>query len=162
MKKIDISTKKHPNTFTLVDDEDYKRINKYKWWGIEDNGRIYAIRKLSCDGYRIAVHMSREILRYVGGKDVDHKNHNTLDNQKTNLRLSTRSENCMNQRIAKNNKSGYKGVSRSNSGKKWVAKIRKDYKLIHLGYYINKIDAAKAYNEAALKLFGTFAYINEV
>lgn len=44
---------------------------------------------------------------------------------------------------------------------RWIAQIKCNYKSIHLGRFNNKVDAAKAYNEAAIKYFGEFARLNE-
>jgi len=161
MKKIDISTKKYPNTFALVDDEDYERMNKYKWNPQDHKSGLYAERQIRIKGMRnLKIKMSREIMRYVGGKIVDHKNHDSLDNRKDNLRLCTKSQNQMNKRIQKNNTSGYVGVSFRKELNKWQAYITKDKKRIYLGFHIKKSEAAEAYNKKALELFGEFANPN--
>jgi hypothetical protein len=61
-----------------------------------------------------------------------------------------------------NNSSGYKGVSFNNSSKKWRAQIWLNSKSYHLGLFIDPIDAARAYNEAALKYHGEFAHLNKI
>ena len=94
--------------------------------------------------------------------DVDHINHDGLDNRKENLRICTRSQNMMNQRVYKNNKSGYKGVYWHKANSYWVSQIRKNKKSIYLGYFKDKTVAAKAYNKAALEIFGKYALLNEV
>jgi hypothetical protein len=94
-------------------------------------------------------------------KQVDHINHNTLDNQKsTNLRVCTHSENLQNARKHKiSNTSPYKGVIIM--GKKAYAFIVVDKKKIRLGKFETPELAAVAYNKAAIKYFGEFACINE-
>ena len=161
MKKIDISTPKHPDTFALVDDEDYERINKYKWTPTNCNHKIYVQRKIYIKGFTdLTLLMHREIMRYVGGKEIDHINGNTLDNRKENLRRCTHSQNSMNKPKPTNNISGYKGVYFSKQKNKWHAEIRKEHKKHHIGFFINKIEAAKAYNQKALELFGEYAHLN--
>ncbi len=163
MKKIDISTEKYPDVFALVDDEDYERINKYKWHAIKTKWGWYAMRAIYVPKMKsVKLYMAKEILRYVGGKEVDHKNHNTLDNQKSNLRLCTSSQNSMNTRIRTDNVSGYKGVYFHRLAKKWLAQIVKDKKNYYLGLYNNKHDAGKAYNKKAKELFGEFAHLNKI
>ncbi len=59
-----------------------------------------------------------------------------------------------------NNTSGYKGVSLFGRDSKWKAQIQVDGKKRHLGYFDDKIEAAKAYDRAALELHGEFAVLN--
>ena len=76
----------------------------------------------------------------------------------TNLRPATRSENVANTRRRRSNTSGFKGVSK-NYGNKWMARIRKDDKLIYIGNFDSPEEAHAAYAEAAKRLFGDFANI---
>lgn len=93
---------------------------------------------------------------------VDHINRNGLDNYRCNLRPATRLQNRMNCGLSKRNKSGFKGVSWHKSCNKWVAKIEINDKSIYLGLFDDKIEAAKAYNAAAKKHFGEFAWLNPI
>jgi hypothetical protein len=117
--------------------------------------------------------MHREILGLNHGDRslVDHRNGNTLDNRRCNLRLATRAQNVFNtaKRKAKAT-SKYKGVTwskqaSSNGTKydgKWRAQIRHNSKLIHIGMFTNELEAARAYNSKAKELFGEFARLNDV
>lgn len=91
---------------------------------------------------------------------VDHINNNSLDNRKCNLRACTQTENARNRDKQKNNKSGYKGVSVH--GDRYRVKIHPNGKTIELGIYDDKKEAAKAYNAAAIKYFGEFAFLNKL
>lgn len=91
---------------------------------------------------------------------IDHIDRNKLNNQQENLRSATHSQNMMNRPKQKNNTSGFKGVSRDNRRQKWRANIQVKNKYMHLGYFDDPIDAAYAYDKAALKHFGGFAYLN--
>ena len=102
--------------------------------------------------------MSRVIMNCPKGKEVDHKNGNTLDNRHSNLRVCTHQENCRNRRPNKNCVSSYKGVSWFKG--KWTAIINCNGKHRYLGRFKNEIDAAKAYDKAAKKAFGEFACLN--
>ena len=93
---------------------------------------------------------------------IDHINGNSLDNRKLNLRICTNSQNLMNRGKNKNNTSGYKGVRLINSNKKWRAQIQYKKIFYHLGCFEKRIDAAKAYNEAAIKFHGEFANLNKI
>ena len=163
---------------SIVDDDDYERLNKYNW-SYTNHG--YAQRRKIIDGKSSIIHMHREImgLTFNDGKFVDHINGDRLDNRKENLRLCTRTENNHNMKIGKHNKSGFKGVFHRTVKKKylgrdgtrktyhhWCAKIMINRKAILLGTFPyteeGKIQAAKAYNEAARKYYGEFAYINDI
>jgi phage-related minor tail protein len=152
--------------YALVDDEDYKRLNKYKW---RMNKRGYACTSvwLKGTGKGTVLLMHRLVLNTPKGMDTEHRDQNKLNNQKSNLRVATRSQNMMNV-IRKNNPaahSKYKGVSklnRPNLKNKWLAYIRMDYKMHYFGYYATQEEAAHVYNQAAEQLFGDFASLNEI
>nr|WP_268987487.1 HNH endonuclease [Providencia alcalifaciens] len=91
---------------------------------------------------------------------IDHIDGDKLNNRIENLRICTHNQNQHNQGIRASNKSGYKGVSWMKSVKKWHAQICCNSKVTHLGLYTCKIEAAKAYDEAAKQLHGEFAWLN--
>ena len=100
--------------------------------------------------------MHRQILGCQADQQIDHRNHNTLDNRRSNLRLATPSQNAINRRKAK----GYKGVSRVRD--KWratIGSVRKKERR-HLGYFPSAERAAKAYDAAAIEMYGEFALLN--
>jgi len=91
---------------------------------------------------------------------VDHINGDGLDNRRANLRLATPSQNNCN-KPGFNKSSKYKGVSRTDLKKKqWRAVIHYNNEMIHLGRFCNEVAAAKAYDKAAKKYHGEFAYLN--
>lgn len=160
MKKIPLTQGK----YAIVDDEDYDKINSWKWYAHKDhkNGNFYAYRNETyASGKRKSVFMHREIFCTSSEMKIDHINGNGLDNRKENLRECNSSQNGANIQIGRrNNKSGYKGVCFKNRPKKWVAQITYRKKVYALGYYDNPIDAAKAYDKAAIRLHGEFAITN--
>lgn len=93
---------------------------------------------------------------------IDHINNVKWDNRRCNLRICNNSKNKANCRAYNNNKSGFKGVSWVRRDKKWRAQIQINGVKKNLGYFDNKVDAAKTYNAAARLLFGEFAYPNEI
>jgi HNH endonuclease/AP2 domain len=95
------------------------------------------------------------------GYETDHINRNGLDNRRSNLRFVTRSYNNQGKKY-EGKTSQYTGVSWYFRYKKWVALIRKDGKLHNLGYYEGEEDAARAYNEKALELYGSDAKVNKL
>lgn len=153
--------------FALVDDEDYNRIVKYKWLAKKGGNAYYAFRWACVKGPDFKIKR-----RYIGMhqlilnlpiseiREVDHMDGNGLNNQKSNLRDCSRSENMCNRSKLSNNTSGYKGVRWKKENNKWNSYIRKDNKVIHLGYFFCIIKAAKAYDIAAIKYHGEFARLN--
>lgn len=144
----------------LVDDDDYERVNQFKWQYTisRDRKTAYAI------GLAVDVDGKKKILNmhvFITGKRyMDHKDRNGLNNQKDNLRKATASQNMAN-RVLKpclSNPWGYKGVGKM--GKKWRARINHYYKNIHLGVYDCPHTAAIAYNKKALEFWDEFAILN--
>ena len=146
MKKIDISTKKYPNTFAMVDDEDFEYFNQWKW-NLSSSGyakRIQYVR-LGIRKYKNKIiWMHRLINNTPDGLFTDHKNRNKFDNTRNNLRTADKSLNGINRGKPSNNKSGYKGVYFDSWTGKWRAEIKIHYKKITLGRFINIKDAISA------------------
>lgn len=159
MKTITLKSKKHGSFLVLLDDEDFERVNSIKWYvNVNRNNEVY---NRSCK--TIHNYLSRFILNCLDKSfDIDHKNLNKLDNRKCNLRIATRSKNCMNKALQSNSTSGYKGVSFDRKVNKYRSYIKLNGKLLHTGFFVNPIDAAIAYNKAAIKHFGEFAKINQI
>jgi hypothetical protein len=157
MKQIKLTQSK----FALVSDEDYEYLNQWKWYALKQNNNIFLFYAVRCFK-RKTISMHRVIAERIGIKNPDHIDRNGLNNQRDNLREATRSQQVINQNLRKDNKSGYKGVSWDRRQKKWVARIQSNKKNLHLGYFDDIKEAARAYNEAALKYFGDFAVLNKV
>ena len=148
--------------WTIVEPEDYYRLNKYNW-GISGNGRVfYAVRNVKVGpGQTKMVSMHREIMNAPKGMEVDHRNWKTLDNRMANLRLATRAENNRHRRKRrKETVSQYTGVHLDRETGRWVARIWYQGKRIWLGSFESEIEAARAYDRAALKYHGEFAHLN--
>lgn len=151
--------------FAIVDDEDYEYLNQWNWSSVNNRKYPYARRHLKIEnGKPVHVLMHRIITNCPKNMQVDHINHNTLDNRKANLRICTKSDNQKN-RIGRSKVSGYKGISKANSkSNPWRVYISSGYKgkYFFLGNYKSQEMAAKAYNEAAKKYHGEFAYLNVI
>ena len=139
----------------LVDDADYEELAKYKW---HFAAKGYACRRK--DG--VIVYMHREITKAEKGFYVDHINHDTLDNRKSNLRCCSQSLNMANASLRADSKSGYKGVSWHTQKNKWTARIHVNGKGLHLGLFDSAHDAARMYNFWALDIFGEHALLNKI
>jgi HNH endonuclease len=96
----------------------------------------------------------------LGAKGVDHVDHDTLNNQRDNLRPATKSQNSHNQRPRSDSAAGYKGVSWLAQKNRWKATIHLDGKARHLGFYVSDIEAALAYDAAASETQGAYAFLN--
>jgi len=92
---------------------------------------------------------------------IDHKNKNTLDNRRSNLRICTHSQNQMNRGRTRANRSGYKGVGLEKGGKKYRARITANKKTHYLGSFEKPADAGKVYKEAAKTHHGEYVRIND-
>lgn len=153
--------------FAIVDERDFGWLSENRWHFCSNGSKGYAIRRPIIDGKQVFVSMHREIfLRHnsiviESGYLIDHINREPLDNRLTNLRLATIHQNSGNVSKTKTNKSGYKGVIRYPINGSWRASIKEHGKECHLGYYSTPEEAALAYNEAAIRIFGDFAYLNE-
>ncbi len=142
--------------FAIVDVDNYKRLNQYKWCLSGIKGQHYAIRK---DHGKI-VKMHHEILDVPEGMVCDHINHNRLDNRRCNLRICTLAQNGYNRLPNTTGTSRYKGVHRHKQVRKWVAEIQYKNHSIHIGCFDYEQDAAIAYDDMAIRLFGEFACLN--
>ena len=145
MKTIKLLGEKGQGKLVIVDNNMFDYLNSFKWY-------------FSTNGYAATsknVFMHRLVNNTPKGIGTDHINRNRLDNRKRNLRTANQSLNILNSSIKVNNTSGFKGVSFFKWGKRkkrWLAKIKVNYKFIHLGYFLKKEEAAKAYNEFSNKL----------
>lgn len=167
MKEIKLSLGK----VAIVDDEDFEMLNRFKWHACKSKQTFYAERFEYGNGSRIRIKMHRLLTGAKKNELVDHKDHNGLNNQKSNLRVCDYSQNNANK--AAYGVSKYRGVSlkivtyRSKSGELktynyWKAEIFSDDKVRFLGYFKSEIEAARRYNEEAKKVHCEFANLNDV
>ena len=160
MKQIPLTQGK----VALVDDADYEWLNQWKWCAMKGHNTWYAARYSSpVNRKQRTIFMHREILglKFGDPRQTDHRNHNGLANWRDNLRICNGTQNQYNRNPQKNHSSEYKGVSWHKRRHKWRARIFFDNHNIHLGYYASEVEAAKAYDKAAIEFFGEFALINK-
>jgi hypothetical protein len=151
--KIPLST----GEFALIDEEDKSQAS-YRWHCHRSRRHLkYAIRKETVNGRRVNIFLHNAILTPPFGSKIDHVSGNGLDNRRQNLRFATRTQNGWNRRKWVG-KSRFKGVSKYYN--KYQAKIKANGALSHLGTFESEVEAARAYDCAALKHFGEFACIN--
>ena len=144
--------------FAMVDDEMYPFVNHWKWYAAKMvDGKYYDCRGVFIGGKRFRIYLSRFIMGIFEPKIfVDHRDGNPLNNCNENLRQATNSQNQKNKKA--HGSSMYLGVSQSKN--RWRSVICVDGKNKWLGSFSNEIDAAKAYNKAAIIYHGEFANLN--
>lgn len=143
----------------LVEDEDFGRVSCHSWYVLlAPNGRKYIKGRKEMKG----IYLHREIMQVTDSKlDIDHKDRDGLNCQKTNLRVCTRAQNMANaQKTESKTTSRFKGVSWFRPAKMWRAYIGTKTGRTWLGYFKDEVEAAKAYDLAALVLYGEFARTN--
>jgi hypothetical protein len=165
MKKIELTQ----GYSAIVDDVDYERVMAMGSWSVDIHGQkplhmAYAATYTKNGGEHswTTTRMHRVIVQAKRGMDVDHINHDGLDNRRANLRVCSHAENIRNKRKSRGTSSIYKGVSWHKSRGKWEAYIIVSGRKTHLGLYADEAEAARAYNEAAREMFGEFAFLNDL
>ena len=151
--------------FAMVDDDDFDFLNQWKWnAGLKKSTNTYYAsrnqRTVKKNARQETIRMHRVIMNAGKGQIVDHRDGNTLNNQKNNLRFCTNGQNSANRRARENKLSRFLGVHYQKDNKNWLAQIRVNKKTTHLGCFKNEIDAAIAYNNAAILYHGEFARLN--
>lgn len=150
-----ISIQLTKNQHTIVDEEDFNRFGSMNWCASfkRNINAYYAVRKFN----HTNIFLHREIMNAPKGRMVDHINHDTLDNRKSNLRICSQSENQMNRKgVQSNSTSGIRGVYWRSRYKTWEARIGLNKKMLYLGSFKNISDAILARKIASEKYHGNF------
>jgi hypothetical protein len=151
--KVIVST----NGFEIqVSDEDFGFLN-LRNWEVTNNGQSVRSTELKHEPIAKAILKSRGV---YAKQEVDHKDRNPLNNQFENLRPANRQQNGANRGVFSNNTTGCKGVSFDRPTGKYLAHIRVKGLLLHIGRFQKLEEAGKAYDRAARKYFGDFAFLN--
>jgi hypothetical protein len=155
MKEIKLTKGK----VALVDNEDFEYLNQWKWQAFITQAGLYVSRIVYDNGKRIRIYMHRAIMKLsLGVQFIDHVDHNGLNNQKSNLRICTSSQNQGNRKIGTHS-SKYKGVFLKNK-RYIISQIKIKGKCIYLGTFKTEEAAARAYDAEAKKYHGEFANLN--
>lgn len=144
----------------LYDDADAHLVDPYQW-NVTQGKTLYA-RRSTREPRKGVVLMHRAIMGLEPGNKmrVDHINHDGLDNRRSNLRLATASQNAANGMMSMGGSSRYKGVFWAKNMGRWGAKIKVNQRDIVLGYFDDEDEAARTYDNAARKAFGSYAQTN--
>ena len=150
MKPIKLNNSSVP---AIIDDEDYPYISRFSW---QKNSKGDVVVNFG----DVSVCMSQFLIKGRNGAKRLHRNGDRLDNRKSNLFLAGANVKTQKSKKALGKSSIYKGVSYNKLSKKWRALIKYDGKAYYLGTFTNEIKAAKAYDKAAKKFYGSVAYLN--
>ncbi len=141
----------------IVDKDVYEYLSQWKWQLVR--GYAKRSRKISKKKYT-PVTLHREVLKVAGNEKIIFKDSNPLNCTRNNLMIGTQKNVTQHSRSRKKNKTGFKGVHKCRD--KYRASIRDGGVSFHLGTFLSKIEAAKAYNNEATKRFGRFATLNQI
>jgi len=131
-----------------VDDEDYEELRRFKWCAQKNWNTYYAMRRpAAINGKREAIFMHQSIMGRLNGFEIDHRDGDGLNNQKSNLRHVTHRQNCQNRKNTSET-SKYPGISWDNKRNKWYARLRIGSTRRYLGSFTSEMEAFEAYREA--------------
>lgn len=147
--------------FAKVDDKDYARVAQFKWCAHKHRGNWYARRGVRIGNKVKGIKMHRFIVAAPSDVDVDHRDLDGLNNQRSNIRTCSNGQNALNKRKQDGKfTSRFKGVSRRENTSKWRAAINVSGVRVRLGTFVTERAAAEAYDLAAQKYHGEFARLN--
>lgn len=142
----------------IIDDADAKLVEGIKWRAVKKPPAKTWYVVADIGGKRWTLH--RWLLKPKSKQKLDHRDGDGLNNRRENIRPCTQSQNMANVGRTAANKSGFKGVHRHNKSNRWRVQISVNNKILDVGYFADKTEAAKAYDAAAIKHFGQFAKTN--
>lgn len=166
-------TKTLPSGDILIVSDQDEDILSLNWIADKFKQYTYVSRTYRLNKKRHKVRIHRIIVERMIGRKlktsemIDHINHDTLDNTRTNLRIVTNQQNLWNKRKIKSRNnvpstSQYRGVFWDKDAKKWVARICCSGKIYFLGRFTDEKRAAEVWNNKSIELFGQYTYLNKI
>lgn len=144
----------------LVSPQDVPVLWSRRWQLRFQRGKAYVRYNLKVAGVQTVLYLHRGIAGAANGQQVDHRNRNGLDNQRSNLRPADQAQNNANAVKRSGCTSFFKGVAWEKRSEKWVAYINAGGKRVQIGLFQDERKAAHAYDERARASFGRFARLN--
>lgn len=160
MKTITLKSDTLGTHCLLYDDSDHDLVSKYKWYLVKERNTLYARTNSKDFGKRSGFKIHQLIMGFP--PVTDHIDRNGLNNCRSNLRPATVQQNNRNSRRQRNNTTGYKGVDYNKNHKAFRARVNVNRKSVYCRYFKTAEEAARAYNEAAIKHYGEFAALNQI
>lgn len=149
--EIVVNSQKYGEKIILIDIDDIEKINQYKWAvKLEKNSNNFYAQSQQRGMNRKTrknIKLHRFITNCPDNMVVDHINHNTLDNRKSNLRIVEPIINSQNQLLSKANKTGYKYICFHKRSQKYRVGFSRFKKYIFIGNFDTLEEAVKARNE---------------
>ncbi len=156
MKLIQLST----GEFVKVDNCDFLFLNRWRWFGFKKgkSTKTYAVRMEKRNGHWHSVRMHRVIAVKKGlvidGVMIDHRNQDSLDNRRRNLRIATASENQWNSKVRKDSRTGQRGIRQTRNGT-YEVRVQRENKRFHVGTFNNLTEAIDAHNQFKARVLTT-------
>lgn len=144
----------------IIDAADFEIVSQFRWEA-HANGKGGKFCARAVHGSAVRVRMHRVIMDAPRWLEVDHRDGDTLNNRRCNLRLATRAQNQRNTGAQSRSRTGVKGVTVSKSGG-YCARITVDGQQIHLGSFATLLEASLEYDRAAAIYFREFARFNDL
>lgn len=149
-----------PDTFAKIDDADLLLVSGFPWRPLQPKPKHPMLYAHAWNGQQ-SFYMHRLVLGVHPDDTVDHADGDGLNNQRYNLRNATRGQQQANRGGQRNNRtSRFKGVFWNEERQRWQATIHAEGRTRYIGRFDDEEDAAHAYDERALLLFGSFARLN--
>lgn len=146
------------NKVAFVDDEDFDRVNQFKWHAVKDGRTYYAVRNVTwTDGRRRLEYLHGFLL---GIKGINHRDGDGLNCRRENLQSATQQQNIWaHRRKSKGATSRFRGVCWDSTKGKWLAQVYNRGRVFQ-GAFETEEAAARAYDKAALEHYPQFAILN--
>jgi AP2 domain. len=149
------------NKFALIDREDAVIVVQWRCRAQKlPGGKIYVNCHRTIDGVREDTTLHRLLMQPPPDMDVDHRNGDSLDCRRENMRICTQQQNTFNRRKRRDSRQPYVGIRPAPNGIRWYAYISCDRKQTYLGSFATPEEAARAYDAKAKETRGEFAYLN--
>lgn len=149
---------KSTNGYDIMVDDKWYPLLSLVTWSVSSMKHNVCHTGAKIHGRAPIIYLSRVVTSCPIALQVDHVNHNRLDNREENLRIVTRSQNSINRKVQSNNKSGRVGVTWNREHGKWHSYIGIRRKHVHLGWFDSFTDAIKAREIAEAMYFGQYTY----
>lgn len=147
--------------FAVVSDSDFPFVKNFQWCAKRIKTLWYTVRSVRQNGKKITIYLHRHLLGVSKTEKIDHRDGDGLNNSRRNLRIATTTQNSQGFQTSRKNKSSrFRGVTWVKKVGRWQASIGIKGRVKFIGEFCDEKKAARAYDSAARKYFGRFAFQN--